>query len=148
MVLFNISGSEKLWKISGGCGCGPEFTGIRSKIEADDWKDALFRTMLSMELEWTYNLTGEWIEAEHGGERHRFLFKSNPETRKYIGDFEHNGKKYRGVEVNPEDDGKALLPSAGTIIDIVDPVTGYGTESHLSEFMPKCIVDAVLESMD
>ncbi len=147
MTLFNISGSEKLWEVSGGSGCGPEYMGIRSKIEAKDWKEALFKTMLSMDLEWSYDLTGEWIEAESNGECHRYQFKSNPEVSRYIGDFEINGKTYRGEKVTIDEDGSEILPNAKILIEIVDAKTGSSTEISVCEFMPPCIVNAIMETL-
>ncbi len=148
MVLFNISGSDKLWKISGGKGCGPEFMGIRSKIEANDWRDALFKTMLSMDLEWSYDLAGEWIETESNGERHRFHFKSNPEVNNYIGDFEINGKKYRGEIATLENDGSEILPPTNILIEILDGTTGYSMEVSLSEVMPPCIIKEIVGTLN
>ncbi len=147
MVLFNISGSAKLWEISGGKGCGPEFAGIHARIDAEDWKEALYKTMVSMDLEWTYDLNGEWIEVENRGECHRFFFVSNPEVQNYVGDFDIGGTRYRGVKVDVEDDGFDVLPPSSLLIDIVDAETGFSTELSLSEFMPSCIVDAVLSAL-
>lgn len=146
MSTFSISASKGLWYCSGGCGCGPEFMGIRSRIEASDWKDAIYRTLMSMDLEWGYDLTDEWISCECDGERHMYRFSSDKGIVRYIGYFEHRGKSFIGTAVDiPKDDSDAL-PTIDYLVRISDADTGEVFEPYISRFMPECVVESILDS--
>lgn len=147
MQEFNVSASEKLWECSGGCGCGPEFMGIRSKIKAEDWKGALLEVFLDMETEWIYDLSGEWIEVESGGERHRHDFVKNPDIGDIVGCFEYKGRTFEGRMVVVEGSGEDELPYAEYLVEVTNVDSGAVCEPLISEFMPKCLVKVLLDSL-
>ncbi|MCQ2078808.1 MAG: hypothetical protein MJZ38_01945 [archaeon] len=146
MDTYKVSASKKLWDSSGGHGCGPEFMGIRSHVQADSWQTAVFKTLVYMDHEWAFMLDGEWIEVEHAGEVHRYTFGVNPRFESYIGDFVHDGIPMRGeLRIIDAEGDEDLLPFCDRALDIYDGDSDDFLEFPISPNMPDCVIRDALD---
>lgn len=137
-MIFKVTASEGLWNISGGCGCGPEFCGMRSEIDAESAEDAVKKVLLQRDQEWMYDLSGQWIEVSDKNGRFRYGFSENPRYADFVGDFVFGGKEYAGETTKIFDTGEDALPFVDEEISVSD---GEGPlEIYISRFMPDFVI--------
>lgn len=136
--------SEKLWEIPMGfSSCGPECHGIPRKVEAESPQEALRKAVWHMDIEWAFDLEGEWVEIQDGNGVLKYTFARNPRYEALVGEFEYRGLKLIGEYEETEGSDFKYPLSKNCILITCDGEQDI--ENAIWPWMPDWVINSTLD---
>lgn len=143
---YRIIPSERLHDLVAKLRFGSSFSCLPESVSAHDAKTALLWALESMELEWFYNLDGEFVQVigPDGSDTH--YFTRNPRYEGFGGVFEHHGVTLEVFSDHTSDfwDIGSDLPLIRSFMRARVHNVKHSVEVAITPYMPDRVVDDLL----